>query len=125
MRRTRLDRDIRSVTEFRGNAATLIKRVRETKRAVVLTQRGRGAAVLVDVGEYQRMIEALEPAADTGGTEQRHEPSDAAVDAYKAGIDRTLLRANLARSPAERLRRLGDLAEFAESVRAAPRRDRS
>jgi prevent-host-death family protein len=55
-----LDEDIRPVTEFRENAASLIRQVQQTKRALVLTQRGHSAAVLLDVGEYERMLGELE-----------------------------------------------------------------
>lgn len=60
MRRPRLDEDIRPVTEFRENAASLIRQVQETKRALVLTQRGHSAAVLLDVGEYEKLLGELE-----------------------------------------------------------------
>lgn len=60
MQRTRLDQDITPVTEFRENAASLIRRVQETKRALVLTQRGYSAAVLLDVGEYEKLLGELE-----------------------------------------------------------------
>jgi hypothetical protein len=43
--------------------------------------------------------------------------SDPVVDAYKAGIDRTLIRENLKRSPDERLRALQQLQAFAEELR--------
>lgn len=39
MRRIDLKEDIKLVTEFRAKAASLIDRVRHTKRALVLTQR--------------------------------------------------------------------------------------
>lgn len=60
MRRLHLDEDIRPVTEFRSHTATLIEQVQKTKRALLLTQRGRGAAVVVDVGEYERLVSELE-----------------------------------------------------------------
>jgi len=44
---------------------------------------------------------------------------DPVVDAYKAGIDRTLLRENLKRSPEERLRALQELQAFAEELQRA------
>ena len=44
---------------------------------------------------------------------------DPVVDAYKAGIDRTLIRANLKRTPEERLRALEQLQAFAEELRRA------
>ena len=60
MKRLHLDEDIKPVTEFRSRTATLIEQVQRTKRALVLTQRGRGAAVVVDVGEYERLVGELE-----------------------------------------------------------------
>lgn len=56
-RRVRLDTDIKPVSEFRANAAELIDRVRTTGRPLVLTQRGHSAAVVLDVGDYQQMID--------------------------------------------------------------------
>ncbi len=46
---------------------------------------------------------------------------DPVIEAYKAGIDRTLLRENLKRSPAERLANLVALQRFAEELRRAGR----
>lgn len=46
---------------------------------------------------------------------------DPVIEAYKAGIDRTLLRENLKRSPAKRLAKLVALQRFAEEVRQAGR----
>jgi len=44
---------------------------------------------------------------------------DPVVEAYKPGIDRTLIRENLKRSPEERIRRLQQLQAFAEELRRA------
>src|SRR5436190_15823476 len=60
MRRLHLQDDIRPVTEFRAHAAELIEHVQRTRRVLVLTQRGHSAAVVVDVGEYERLLEELE-----------------------------------------------------------------
>jgi hypothetical protein len=53
--------------------------------------------------------------------------SDPVIDAYKSGIDRTLIRENLRRSPEERVRALQQLQAFAEELRRAgkglPRRN--
>ena len=46
-----LDSDIKPLSEFRANAAIFVKHVKETKRPLVLTQRGKSAAVLLDVSE--------------------------------------------------------------------------
>ena len=126
MRKIRLDTGLWPVTEFRSNTATLIEQVRTTKRAVVLTQHGRGAAVLLDVGEYQRMVESLEAGWESAERSSSEEAVAACaadpVDAFKDGIDRSLVRSNLSRPVGERLRRLADLGEFRESLRKAPRR---
>ncbi len=60
MSRVRVNEDIRPLSEFRAGVATFIKQIHETRRPMVLTQRGRGVAVLVDVYEYERMQERLE-----------------------------------------------------------------
>ncbi|WP_081622842.1 MULTISPECIES: type II toxin-antitoxin system Phd/YefM family antitoxin [unclassified Thioalkalivibrio] len=60
MSRVRVDEDIRPLSEFRAGVATFIKQLHETRRPMVLTQRGRGVAVLVDVHEYEKMQERLE-----------------------------------------------------------------
>lgn len=60
MPRVRVDEDIRPLSEFRAGVATFVRHIHETRRPMVLTQRGRGVAVLVDVHEYERMQERLE-----------------------------------------------------------------
>lgn len=60
MAKLRLDEDIRPLSEFRAKAASFVKQVHETRRPMVLTQRGRGVAVLMDVHEFELMQERLE-----------------------------------------------------------------
>ena len=60
MSRVRVDEDIRPLSEFRASVATFVKQLHENRRPMVLTQRGRGVAVLVDVREYEKMQERLE-----------------------------------------------------------------
>jgi antitoxin YefM len=60
MRSLKLDEDIRPLSEFRAGVATFVKQVNDTRRPLVLTQRGRGVAVLVDIHEYAAMRERLE-----------------------------------------------------------------
>ena len=59
MKRLRVE-DVQPVSAFRSNAARLIEQVQASKRALVLTQRGRSAAVVLDPAEYDRLIETLE-----------------------------------------------------------------
>ncbi|MCP3959868.1 MAG: type II toxin-antitoxin system Phd/YefM family antitoxin [bacterium] len=64
MHRPRLDKDIRPLSEFRANAATLVQQVQETKRPLVLTRRGHSAAVLIDVTEFERLVGEIEVLRD-------------------------------------------------------------
>ena len=43
----------------RRGAAQFIEQVQETGEPVILTQHGRSAAVLLDVGSYERMVDEL------------------------------------------------------------------
>lgn len=52
--------DIQPVSDFRANTAGTLKRLRETGRPLVLTQNGRSAAVLLDVGTYQALMDENE-----------------------------------------------------------------
>lgn len=48
-------------------------------------------------------------------------PVDPVIEAYKSGIDVTLIRENLRRTPEERLRALEQLQAFAEELRKGGR----
>jgi len=71
MARLKLDEDIKPLSEFRSNAAALLQRLRETKRPLVLTQRGHSAAVVVDVAEYERLVDELELLRDVRLAEEQ------------------------------------------------------
>jgi prevent-host-death family protein len=58
--RIEIDQDIQPLSEFRKHAADFIERIKKQKRSIVLTQHGKSAAVLVDVTEYQRMVDKLD-----------------------------------------------------------------
>ncbi|MFL6247696.1 MAG: type II toxin-antitoxin system Phd/YefM family antitoxin [Vicinamibacterales bacterium] len=63
-RRVKLNTDIRPVSEFRAKAAELIEHVKTSRRPLVLTQRGHSAAVVLDVAEYERMVEEIDLLSD-------------------------------------------------------------
>jgi prevent-host-death family protein len=46
--------DIVPISDLRQGAAALLNRVKESREPVVVTQRGRAAAVLLSVDEYER-----------------------------------------------------------------------
>ncbi|MGH9399588.1 MAG: type II toxin-antitoxin system Phd/YefM family antitoxin [Thermoanaerobaculia bacterium] len=60
MKRPHLAEDVRPLSEFRANAAGLIEQVRKRKRPLVLTQRGHSCAVVLDVDEYENVLEEVE-----------------------------------------------------------------
>ena len=60
MDRINLDQDIKPLSEFRANATACIKQVHDTKRPIVITQHGKSSAVLMDVQEYESLLDKLE-----------------------------------------------------------------
>lgn len=63
-RQPKLSRDIQPLSEFRANTAKFVRHVQETGRPLVLTQHGRGAAVLLDIERYEHLVERAELAED-------------------------------------------------------------
>ena len=59
MQPLKLDEDIRPLSEFRAGVASFVKQVNDTRRPLVLTQYGRGVAVVVDIREFEAMRERL------------------------------------------------------------------
>ena len=60
MDRIDYQQDIRPLSEFRAGVSSCVKRVSESKRPMVITQHGKGVAILCDVGEFQAMQTRLE-----------------------------------------------------------------
>lgn len=60
MQKLKIDQDIRSLSEVRNAMATFIKQVHDTKRPVIITQHGKGVAVLLGAAEYEAMQEKIE-----------------------------------------------------------------
>jgi len=60
MSRLHFDQDIQPLSDFRASVASFIRQVNETRRPIVITQRGKGVAVVVDVAEYESMQEKIE-----------------------------------------------------------------
>jgi prevent-host-death family protein len=52
--------DTQNLSEFRSGAASFIRQINETRRPIVITQRGKGVAVVLDVAEYEAMQEKIE-----------------------------------------------------------------
>ncbi|MBI4847652.1 MAG: type II toxin-antitoxin system Phd/YefM family antitoxin [Nitrospirae bacterium] len=52
--------NIQPISAFRNQAAKIVAQVRKTKTPVLITQRGRSVAVLVDAEAYQKQLDKLE-----------------------------------------------------------------
>jgi antitoxin YefM len=90
MQRVNLDQDVKPISEFRANAASLVQQVRRTKRPLVITQQGRGAAVLLDVSEYEKLLAKLELLQDVHTAESQidNERGIAHTAARKKALER-------------------------------------
>ncbi len=64
MQRLKIDEDIKPLSDVRTGIASFIKQVHNTKRPLIITQHGKGVAVLLDVNEYESMQEKLELLTD-------------------------------------------------------------
>lgn len=70
-----------------------------------------GAAAIVS-GRYTPLVESAEPAFLSVSLDP-----NPAIEAYKQGVDRTLLRENLRLTTTERVRKMIAALRFAEAVR--------
>ena len=52
-----ISKDIQSLTTFRRRSGDLMRQLKKTKRPVVLTVKGRAAAVVQDAEAYQRLLD--------------------------------------------------------------------
>jgi len=64
MQKFKIDQDIRSMSEVRNSMASYIKQVHDTKRPVIITQHGKGVAVLMGANEFEAMQEKIELLSD-------------------------------------------------------------
>ena len=55
-----LTEDIYPAADLQSKAEGLLRQVQDTRRPVVLTQEGKGAAVLVDLDTYQSLLDEVE-----------------------------------------------------------------
>jgi antitoxin YefM len=55
-----LTEDAQPAADLQTQAEGLLRRVTDTRRPLVLTQEGKGTAVLVDIHTYQSLVEELD-----------------------------------------------------------------
>jgi len=64
MQRLKINQDIKPLSEIRTGIANFIKQVHDTKRPLIITQHGKGVAVLIDANEFESMQEKIELLTD-------------------------------------------------------------
>jgi len=64
MQRLKINQDIKPLSEIRTGIANFIKQVHDTKRPLIITQHGKGVAVLIDAHEFETMQEKIELLTD-------------------------------------------------------------
>jgi prevent-host-death family protein len=65
-----ITKDIHSLTTFRRRSGDFMKQLRKTKRPVVLTVKGRAAAIVQDAEAYQRLLDIVARADSSEGIRQ-------------------------------------------------------
>jgi prevent-host-death family protein len=63
-------KDIQSLTTFRRRSGDFMKQLRKSKRPVVLTVRGKAAAIVQDAEAYQRLLDIAAQADAEEGIRQ-------------------------------------------------------
>lgn len=122
-------RDIYSLSDFQRKTREHIRRLKHTGRPEVLTVNGKAELVVQAAGAYGDAVHARTvretPSEDAWGVDDRGLDPDPVIEAYKKGVDRTLLRENLRRSVDERLASLVSLQRLADEARLAGQASRS
>jgi len=72
-----ISKDIQSLTTFRRRSGDFLKQLRKSKRPVVLTVKGKAAAVVQDAAAYQRLLDAAARVSPEEGIRQGLEDSRA------------------------------------------------
>ncbi|HEY1341135.1 MAG TPA: type II toxin-antitoxin system Phd/YefM family antitoxin [Bryobacteraceae bacterium] len=65
-----ITKDIQSLTTFRRRSGEFLKQLKKSKRPVVLTVKGRAAAVVQDAEAYQRLLDLAAKADAREGIRQ-------------------------------------------------------
>jgi len=65
-----ITKDIQSLTTFRRRSADFMKQLKKSKRPVVLTVKGKAAAIVQDAEAYQRLLDIAASASAEEGIRQ-------------------------------------------------------
>jgi prevent-host-death family protein len=71
MHKIQLEEDIQPLSAFRSKISFYFNKVKETKRPLIITQNGKSSAILLDVAEYQAMVDKIELIEDVKLAEEQ------------------------------------------------------
>ena len=71
MNRIHLSQDVYSVSELRANISELLDKIKKTQGSILITQNGKGVAVMTHVKKYDELLDKLEIAEDIYISEQQ------------------------------------------------------
>ncbi|MHC4925674.1 MAG: type II toxin-antitoxin system Phd/YefM family antitoxin [Planctomycetota bacterium] len=83
MQPVRFTEDVRPISDLKLRAAEVVDQARRNHRPVLLTRRGRGVAVLLDVEDYERLsdraafVDAVEAGARSARDDKLHSDEEA------------------------------------------------
>ena len=88
-----ITKDIQSLTTFRRRSGEFLKQLKKSKRPVVLTVKGKAAAIVQDAEAYQRLLDIAAHADPAEGIRQglqdvregRVRPAREFFDTFEAG----------------------------------------
>ena len=94
MKRLHLNKDIQPLSVFRANAASIIEQIKKDHRPVVITQHGKSSAILLDVADYEEMVDTIEMLKEVNQArrelnEGKGIPHDKAMNSARARLKQT------------------------------------
>jgi prevent-host-death family protein len=90
-----ITKDIQAMTTFRNHSAAFLRRLKRTKRPLILTVNGKAAAVVQDAEAYQQLLDLAARASAAEGIRQgfedvasgRSRPAREVLDEIRADYD--------------------------------------
>jgi prevent-host-death family protein len=90
-----ITKDIQAMTTFRNHSAQFLRRLKKTKRPLVLTVNGKAAAMVQDAEAYQRLLDLAAEASAAEGirlglddiASNRTRPAREVLDEIRAEYD--------------------------------------
>lgn len=83
MKVTRFTEDVRPMSDLKAHASEIVSHAHRSRRPILLTRRGRGVAVLLDVEEYEALtdraafVQAVEEGAEAARAGDLHSHDEA------------------------------------------------